>query len=96
MTSPKITSHRIQNSVTEYCVKWEDGETTWETKEDLENSEYKQILVNYLENFSKSSIPIKILGKSRVDGTIYVRWKYGDYEYTTKTELLLDYPELFL
>ena len=93
---PKITSHRIQNNVTEYLVKWEDGETTWETKEDLENSEFKELLTKYMEMFSKSSIPMKILGKSKVDNTIYVRWKDGSYQYTNKSELLFHFPELFI
>ena len=93
---PKITSHRIQNNITEYLVKWEDGETTWESKEDLENSEFKQLLTEYMKLFSKSDIPMKIIGMSTVDKKLYVRWKDGTYEFTDNVDLLETYPELFI
>ena len=93
---PRITSHRIQNELTEYLVLWEDGESTWETKEDLENSEYKNILHKYIASFSRSDIPIKIIGKSLDDNTLFVRWNDGTYEYTSNLKLIELYPELFI
>ncbi|EAL44782.1 hypothetical protein EHI8A_104620 [Entamoeba histolytica HM-1:IMSS-B] len=65
-------------------------------KQDLENSEYKDLLNKYNAIFSASDIPMKIIGKSLLNNTIYVRWKDGSYEFTSHTDLLNKYPELFI
>ena len=85
--------------MTQYLVKWDDNEQTWETKEDLEKSEFSKILTDYNKKFTNSSIPMKIIGRCTVKGRenyLYVRWQDGNYEYVNSLDLLDKYPELFL
>ncbi|ELP85584.1 hypothetical protein EIN_408530 [Entamoeba invadens IP1] len=89
MEYPTIKAHHIQN-----VFWWSDNESTWEKKEDLENSEYKPLITKYTKEFSHSDIPLKIIGKSLLNDTLFVRWRDGSYQFTSDVGLIYDYPEL--
>ncbi|KAL7716575.1 Leucine-rich repeat containing protein [Entamoeba marina] len=85
---------QIQNNVTEYMVKWDENDWTWETQQDIETSDYGSLITTYRAAFSLSNIPQKILGKGIQEGELYVRWKDGTYSFVKDIELLEKYPEL--
>lgn len=91
---PVITAHRVLQNTTEYLVKWDPEESTWERKQDIENSSYKSLLKKYTISFAFSGVPQKIIGKSIVDNRLYVRWMDGTYAFTDKMSFLDEYPEL--